>query len=125
MIDPTDIIILIAHLFFAFGFLGLCLYFKRHIPKSINSWYGYRTTTSMKSQATWDEANRYSAQIMLYVAYIYCALTVISYFTIKGLESFQFCGVALVIMPLSTIVFTELHLNKKFDKEGKTKSITK
>jgi uncharacterized membrane protein len=30
-------------------------------PKSINHFYGYRTSTSMKSQEVWDFAQRYSS----------------------------------------------------------------
>ena len=30
-------------------------------PKKINNLYGYRTSSSMKNQQMWDEANRYSA----------------------------------------------------------------
>ena len=33
-------------------------------PKKINEIYGYRTTRSMKSQAAWDFAQKYSAKLM-------------------------------------------------------------
>ncbi|SCP96204.1 SdpI family protein [Anaerobium acetethylicum] len=39
--------------------------FKKHPPKKINSFAGYRTVRSMKSQKAWDFANRYSARLML------------------------------------------------------------
>ena len=34
-------------------------------PKKINGIYGYRTSSSMKSQENWDIAQRYSSQLML------------------------------------------------------------
>ncbi|MCI4169424.1 SdpI family protein [Bacillus spizizenii] len=34
-------------------------------PESINSVYGYRTRRSMSDQRLWDEANRYSASLMI------------------------------------------------------------
>lgn len=36
-------------------------------PKKINSLYGYRTATSMKSQEKWDFAQKYSAKMMMFV----------------------------------------------------------
>lgn len=38
---------------------------KIYPPKSINGLYGYRTTSSMKNQQTWDMANNYSARVMI------------------------------------------------------------
>jgi len=35
--------------------------FKLFSPKSINSWYGYRTPRSMKNSRTWHFAQKYSA----------------------------------------------------------------
>jgi uncharacterized membrane protein len=34
-------------------------------PKKINSFYGYRTSRSMKNQENWDLAQRFSSQLML------------------------------------------------------------
>ncbi|MCY7781213.1 MULTISPECIES: SdpI family protein [unclassified Bacillus (in: firmicutes)] len=34
-------------------------------PKSINSMYGYRTRLSMTDHILWNEANRYSASLMI------------------------------------------------------------
>lgn len=37
----------------------------KYPPKNINPLYGYRTSLSMKNQQTWDEANRFSARLMI------------------------------------------------------------
>src|SRR5690606_5945628 len=42
-------------------------------PKKINSLYGYRTAASMKSQAKWDFAQKYSAKIMCLVGLVLIA----------------------------------------------------
>ncbi|MEC1748360.1 SdpI family protein [Bacillus mojavensis] len=41
------------------------LFIKLFPPKSINSVYGFRTRRSMSDQRLWDEANRYSAALMI------------------------------------------------------------
>ena len=43
--------------------LGIFLY--RFPPKKINGFYGYRTIRSMKSQQSWDFAQKYSAKELI------------------------------------------------------------
>lgn len=43
-------------------------------PKSINSVYGYRTRRSMSDQRLWNEANRYSASLMIMSGLVIAAL---------------------------------------------------
>ncbi|PTQ99970.1 SdpI/YhfL family protein [Mucilaginibacter yixingensis] len=47
---------------------GLIL--KKYPPKKINGLYGYRTYRSKSSQRNWDEGNRYSAILMVRIAWI-------------------------------------------------------
>ena len=51
---------MIYSLIFGLVTLGFGIIPKIVRPKKINSWYGYRTTLSMKNQETWDEGNKYS-----------------------------------------------------------------
>ncbi|MTK12016.1 MAG: SdpI family protein, partial [Clostridiaceae bacterium] len=51
---------MIYSLIFGLVTLGFGIIPKIVRPKQINSWYGYRTTLSMKNQETWDEGNKYS-----------------------------------------------------------------
>ena len=46
-----------------FTFAGLLMFYLP--PKKINSLYGYRTTSSMKNQDSWNFAQRFSAIEML------------------------------------------------------------
>ena len=41
------------------------LVFKARPPKKINDFVGYRTARATKNQDAWDEANRYSARLMI------------------------------------------------------------
>lgn len=43
--------------------------FLKYPPKRINWFYGYRTSSSMKSQERWDFAQRHSARGMLRVGF--------------------------------------------------------
>lgn len=53
---------------------------QRFPPKAINGFYGYRTSSSMKSQDRWDFAQQYSAkEIMRYGAVLFIAGWIISY----------------------------------------------
>ena len=87
-------------------------------PRKIRWWVGYRTSRSMKNQATWAFANSYAGKLML----------------LSGFTSLTFCigvfvhmdymtfapwaigaqGVSLVF----TSIFTEMALKKEFDKNG-------
>ncbi|MFH6964306.1 SdpI family protein [Flavobacterium plurextorum] len=39
--------------------------FKLFPPKKINSFYGYRTTNSIKNKSNWDFAQKYSAHLLI------------------------------------------------------------
>jgi len=125
MPDPADLILIAGHIVLALGFLLLSFYFKKNPPKTINSWYGYRTHSSTKNQNTWDEANRFSGQTMVRLSILYCLISLILYFKVGGQSSFQLSGMILAALSVSTLIFTEVHLKKMFDKEGKPKQIDK
>jgi len=46
-------------------FVVLGLVQKLLPPKTINNWYGYRTTLARSSQEMWKEGNKYSADFMI------------------------------------------------------------
>lgn len=59
--NPWVIILVATGLVTAiFGYI-----FLKYPPKKINWFYGYRTTSSMKSQERWDFAQGYSAREMI------------------------------------------------------------
>jgi len=99
---------------------------KKYPPKKINPYYGYRTDSATKNQATWDEANRYSAlfaiKVGLYIIIGGLLLTLLTHlvpmpakvafiiFFLSMLATGMGSGIAI-------IVSTEKHLRQTFDGE--------
>lgn len=75
------------HIFTGAGLLGVGLLMKLIPPKKINSFYGYRTPRSMKNQAAWNEANSYSATLMLWAGISTVLIQSILFLSIGGHES--------------------------------------
>ena len=102
------------------GPLLLCLAFlyKFRPPKKVNSFYGYRTKRSMASQDAWDAANKFSADILIWVAIATAAIQIISFFYLeKGFDIliptfFMTSGI------VAMIFLTEKFLRNQFDKAG-------
>jgi len=102
--------------------------FHYYPPKYINKWYGYRMPSAQKSQATWDEANRYSAICMLKSGMALLIVGLLITFILKevniparlkeGLTAL-FLIASGPIPCLFIIVSTENHLEKTFHKEQK------
>lgn len=97
-------------------------------PKNINTSYGYRTNSSMKSQETWDEANRFSAR---YTQRCGIALVIVGIISVMILNSgsvptkvLAWLKPLLTILPTIllaalTIIVTERHLKKTFPESKK------
>lgn len=103
----------IGPIFIILGFVML-----KFPPKKINSLYGYRTKSSMKSQERWDFSQKFSAKEMMKWG---CFLTLTS---LLGLI-FNFSGktemiVGLILMFIAVFLIlsnTEKALQKNFGKE--------
>lgn len=76
---------------------------KKHPPKTINPLYGYRSKRSMKNQAQWDAANRYSGQLMTKYAVYYAVSGSIVSFTFQGIEFF-FVVVGLMLTAIALMI---------------------
>ncbi|MEQ9008985.1 MAG: SdpI family protein, partial [Ekhidna sp.] len=91
-------------------------------PKKINWLYGYRTPRSMKSQESWNAANKYANDLMMYVAIITIISQIILYFIFpREIAVLTSCGLMCILLVLSLIV-VEKFLKENFDQEGKRKS---
>lgn len=91
---------------------------QRFPPKKINHLYGYRTSTSMKSQESWDFAQAYSAKKMMKLGAYYIALSVLSY--LIDLHILWSVGIAVIIVtigPLFMLLQVESELKKHFPKK--------
>jgi hypothetical protein len=105
---------LLVHLFLGPLILAIAIYFRVYPPEHVNSNYGYRTPTSMQSQAAWDEAQRYSANIMLIVAVALITYQIISCFIMRPVLSVATSLALLLLFVFATIPLTESHLKEKF-----------
>jgi uncharacterized membrane protein len=87
--------------------------------KKMSNWYGYRTALARTNQDTWDEAQRYSTDIMTYIGYITLPLVfAIFYFTTNTWWVLAVAMTMPVLVVVSVVVFTEKHLTKTFDEDG-------
>ncbi|MEY4930338.1 MAG: hypothetical protein RI909_1062, partial [Bacteroidota bacterium] len=51
-------------------FMVMGVIMKKFPPKKINGFYGYRTSSSMKTQDRWDSAQNYSANEMIKLGFL-------------------------------------------------------
>lgn len=104
-------------LYFTVGPLMVLLaaIFKAFPPKKINMWYGYRTERSMRNQTTWDEANRYANNFMLWL-FVGISAVELPLFLFMQAKHATLVGCGLLVTGLLLlVVFTEMYLKDKFD----------
>jgi hypothetical protein len=98
--------------------------FINNPPKSINSFYGYRTKLSMKNETTWKYSHKIAGKIWLYCGLVLLPLSVVAmlFFIGKDIDTVGTAGGIIssiqVIVLLLTLVLTEIELHKHFDKNG-------
>ena len=93
--------------------------FRIFPPKKINRFYGYRTKSSMKNQDAWDEANRFSANLMLIGSITYFFFIMLCNIFIQGREMQTWVSVAYLFCLIFGVIFiTEWRLKKLFDESG-------
>ncbi len=94
------------------------LLWKKHPPKQINSFYGYRTARSMQSQEAWDFAHAYHAKTWMFWGISLLIFSLAAMILIYRKENYEIydlviVGMQMVVM-LVSIVPTELALKKKY-----------
>lgn len=91
-------------------------------PKAPNSLSGYRTPKSQLSQATWDFANEYAGNLIVWSSLVTIAVEIFSVFTMSANASILVTAGVMSAGLLTCIALTEHQLTKRFDKEGIPKS---
>lgn len=88
----------------------------KFLPKKINSLYGYRTSSSMRSQEAWDFAQKYSAKVSIWVGVIMIMFGFIFLFLPNIPNDYQVWISLFIIFTLVAflIISTEKKLKKKF-----------
>lgn len=95
---------------------GFLLY--KYPPENINSWYGYRTPSSKRSQKRWNFAQKRGAvEIMKSGFYLMVIAAVSLLFNLQfGLEFI--CTLAvLILFSLVPVILTERKIKEKFGKD--------
>ncbi len=99
-------------------------HFMSNPPKDINSFYGYRTSMSMKSRETWDFAHRYFGKLWFILGLVLLPLSVIPMLFLLGEGVGAIGNSSLVIMGAQLVFLvvpifpTERALKKNFDQFG-------
>lgn len=87
-------------------------------PKEINSLYGYRTSTSMKSPDRWKFAQTYSSKEMIKLGFILMLTTIIGFITNFNSLTNMFIGLGLMILIVILLfIRVENAIKRKFSNE--------
>lgn len=109
---PLFFILILTGVIFVMG--GLIM--KKHPPKTINGFYGYRTTKSMKNQDTWDFSQPFAAKKMIQYGWQICLLSLIGLFNIVSYKATIYIALPVIIISAILMIWeTESALKKKFD----------
>lgn len=112
-------LLLIPLIMIVFGWI-----FKEKSPKEINSFYGYRTSMSMKNKDTWEFAHHYVGRLWWFLGWILALLTVITMLCTAGMDSDTVGKISLVVVVVQMIFLigsifpTERALKRTFDRDG-------
>lgn len=117
-----QIIFIVLHAITILPLFGISWYFKKFPPKQINSWYGYRTRSSMRNQETWLEANTFSADRMFKAVLFSLIVSITTLIVLQGELAFIVTLIFHVSSLLGVIVATEIQMKKLFHKDGTRKN---
>ncbi|MBV8255377.1 MAG: SdpI family protein [Chitinophaga sp.] len=108
--------LLAGSIFLVMGYL-----IRRFPPKSIKTWYGYRTFLSTRNQEMWDAGNKDAAMVSRKVGFILILLGICcALFFERKSDWFMYITVGAVVAGALYIAgYTEWMLSNEFDEEGK------
>lgn len=112
LITSFGLIVIICGIIFLFA--GLIQY--RFPPKKINSLYGYRTRSSMKSQERWEFAQQYSANQFIRIGLVLCASSLLgTWFPLTDIWGALLGLVTVIVAVVVLIIRVEKKINQKFE----------
>lgn len=89
--------------------------FTKYPPRRINSWYGYRTPASKKSQDRWDYAQKYSANLLIRMGWLMVLAAFASFALNITYEYSIWIGLATIfIASVLLIIMVEAAINRRF-----------
>ncbi len=96
--------------------------------KGINNTSGYRTSLSMKNQATWDFSQKYCAKLSLYmfIPSLILSIVIMPFSINKSTALIAWTGLFVTLIQMMSFVvimiYTEKALRKNFDENGNRKN---
>lgn len=88
-------------------------------PKKINSLYGYRTSSSMKSQERWDFAQTYSSKEMIKLGLLITLCGLVGLIYHPNERTATILGLSLMISTIIVLLIrVELAIKKKFKQQS-------
>jgi len=99
---------------------GLCFLITgfllgKYPPKKINSLYGYRTGSSMKSQERWDFAQKHSAKEMMLMGFILIIISFFGFWWEYEIIIETLAGTILILVSSLALIYrTERAIKNKF-----------
>ncbi|MBC6998576.1 SdpI family protein [Cytophaga sp. FL35] len=95
---------------------GSILY--KYPPKKINWWYGYRTSTSIKSKERWDFAQKYSGKLMMKLGMFLIIVGPLGlFFNYHEIAALGISMALVILVVILLIVQTETAIKKRFPKK--------
>jgi len=93
--------------------LFISILFSIFPPKKINSWYGFRTVSSMSNQENWDKANFLASRWLVKIVVSLIVIQLITYLSTPITEIVVVVyAIILSISVLALIPIVESQLNK-------------
>ena len=121
-----NIFLIVCGLFLPVLMIVVGLIWKKHPPKKINVFYGYRTQLSMRNQQTWEFAHRTCGDIWVWAGLGTFVVSITLLFAFQPLIDLAIVLIWLLLFQLVVIIITiipvEIALKKNFDKSGNPKN---
>lgn len=107
-------------------FLFMGYFIRRFPPKSMKTWYGYRSFYSTQNIETWNAANVHAAYISRRIGILLLVFGIVCSFVFSAqTELFFYVTISpVVIGALYMVGYTEWRLGQEFDEEGKKREET-
>ena len=99
--------------------------FVKNPPKKINSFFGYRTSRSVRNQETWFYAHRYLGKLWKLLAPMLVVLAIVPMALTYGKTNDEISAVGLIVcfvqlaLLLFSLVPVERYLERTFDENGR------
>ena len=114
--NPLSLITLLSGLVFFLGGLFLRVF----PPKKINPLVGYRTGSSMRNPETWEAANLFAAKLMMLLGLVLTGIGMFAFWFQPTPLTGLMAGILILVLVVFLIIyFTEQHLKKHFDEQGR------